>query len=307
MTRGILVLLCLLAGRVAAAPPLDIVVVTGEREVHQRILAATRETLEAGEVRARLHEASLATLDETLASLERPALVVTLGTQAATGLEHDLRVPILHAAIAESLYPRLLGSEQPGLHSAGHSALFLDQPVERQIAAIELALPRLQRLGVLASEEHEALLGPIAEAAQEAGIVVVDALVPEEGLLIPRVERLLRHADALLITPDPTIYNRYTLQKVLLAAYRQRKPVIGLSAAYVKAGALMAVHADPERIGADIGHSLAEFAERGELHPPSHARLYEISINHHVARSLGLNLPPEEALLEALRESEARR
>jgi ABC-type uncharacterized transport system substrate-binding protein len=215
-------------------------------------------------------------------------------------------VPVLHAAISRTLYEELTASDEPHSHPLGHSALFLDQPTVRQIGALKAALPQLQRIGLLASVGRETLIEPLARAASDAGIEVVDAIVPEDGLLIPRVEQLLRYADALLITPDPALYNRYTLQKVLLAAYRQRKPVIGLSGAYVKAGALFAVHSNPAAIGKDLGIRIARFVASDRLDPPGYPEHYSIAVNRHVARSLGLNLPSEKALLEVLRERETR-
>ena len=294
--------LLLLTARGLHAAPLEIIVVSEENRVHARILKSTREVLEARGIEATLREIR----PGALVAAERPGLVITLGARAAQSLKDELPTPVLHAAIARTFFEELLASDEPATHPHGHSALFLDQPPARQIAAMQLALPQLQRVGLLASSAREGLIEPLANAARTAGIEVVDAIVAEEGLLIPRVEQLLRYADALLITPDPSLYNRYTLQKVLLAAYRQRKPVIGLSAAYVKAGALLAVHSAPEAIGIELGDSIARFVANERLDPPAYPRHYAVAVNHHVARSLGLNLPAEATLLESLRQSEAR-
>ena len=287
------------------AAPVEIYVVGEAREVHARIVAATQDALTAGGIEAVLREVRAEDLPDAVATAGRPGLVVTLGAQAAHALEGPLSIPVLHAAIARTYYLELLASDEPSTHPHGHSALFLDQPPARQVAALQMALPQLQRIGIIASTQRVDLTEPLADASRAAGIEVVEATVPDEALLIPRVEQLLRYADALLITPDPTLYNRYTLQKVLLAAYRQRKPVIGLSAAYVRAGALLAVHSGPEAIGRDLATRITRFIEHGELDSPGYPRHYEVAINHRVARSLGLNLPREAELLEALRAREA--
>lgn len=300
-----MLLLTLIVSQVRAAPA-EIFVVDGGSNIHARILDAARSELEANGSDVVLRRVPGATLSETLTESERPALVVTLGTRAAQALDGPLPVPVLHAAISRTLYEELTASDEPHSHPLGHSALFLDQPTVRQIGALKAALPQLQRIGLLASVGRETLIKPLARAASDAGIEAVDAIVPEDGLLIPRVEQLLRYADALLITPDPALYNRYTLQKVLLAAYRQRKPVIGLSGAYVKAGALFAVHSNPAAIGKDLGIRIARFVASDRLDPPGYPEHYSIAVNRHVARSLGLNLPSEKALLEVLRERETR-
>jgi len=288
------------------ADPVDVIVIANESEIHTRILTAASEELTALGSTARLLPILADELESELENRRSTALVVTLGSRAARELHVKIPVPMLHAAIPAALYPSLQSSPESEQHPQGHSALFLDQPATRQIDAIHITLPQLQRLGVLTSPGTEAMIVPLRAAASDAGIEMIDTIVPEPELLIPRVEQLLRYTDALLITPDANLYNRYTLQKVLLAAYRQRKPVIGLSAAYVKAGALLAVHADPEAIGHDLGEAIARFIERGRLDPPSHVQRFAIAVNHHVARSLGLNLPADQELLRLLQQSESR-
>lgn len=304
LARALLLVLMPGPGMAAVA---DVLVVVEANEIHDRITAAAATRLAQRASPARLLPIRSGELASTLATTPHPALVVTLGNRTAHALTVTLSAPVLHAAIPAAAYPALQASTEPALHPAGHSALFLDQPAARQVAAIRLALPQLQRLGVLirhgAEEAHEPLHG----AAQAAGIELVELEVPAQELLIPRVEQLLRHADALLVTPDATLYNRYTVQKVLLAAYRQRKPVIGLSAAYVDAGALLAIHADPTAIGHDLGDAIAHFLEHGRLAPPSRARTFAVTVNRHVARSLGLTVPDAQELQQTLESNEAGR
>lgn len=290
----------------APAPP-EILVVTDQSAVQREIVVALRAALDAHGAPYLLQTLPSAGLDTALAAAVRPVLVVTLGSSAARALGDTLAVPVLHGAIPRTLYDGLHQAGEPAAHPHGHSALFLDQPPARQLRAVRLALPQLQQLGVLASAGSAALLAPLRDAAREQTVELVDAEVPEESLLIPRVEQLLRYSDALLVTPDARLYNRYSLQKVLLAAYRQRKPVIGLSAAYVTAGALLAVHSDPAAIGTDLAEMVVAVLDGKGLPQARHPRRYAVAINQHVARSLGLNLPTEEALAAALRDAEKAR
>jgi ABC-type uncharacterized transport system substrate-binding protein len=305
------VLACALLLLAPAAPgesaTADILVVAEPGTIHDQIIGAAETQLAARDHATRLRPILVGELESALAAGPAPALVVTLGSSAARGVPTPLPVPLLHAAIPASVFPSLQAAGEAGQHSRERSALFLDQPAARQLAAIRLALPQLQRLGVLTRSGDRASLEPLLAAAPAAGIEMAVAEVPELDLLIPRVEQLLRSADALLITPDATLYNRYTLQKVLLAAYRQRKPVIGLSAAYVDAGALLAVYADPAAIGRDLGDAIAHFLENDHLAPPSHARTFAVAVNRHVARSLGLTLPSGAELLRLLQQDESGR
>jgi len=291
----------------APAPPPEVLVVTDQSAVQREIVVALRAALDAHGAPYLLQTLPSEGLNTALAAAARPALVVTLGSGAARALSGTLPVPVLHGAIPRALYDGLHRSGEPATHPHGHTALFLDQPASRQLRAVHLALPQLQQLGVLASPGDAALLAPLRDVARGQEIELVEAEVPEESLLIPRVEQLLRYSDALLVTPDARLYNRYSLQKVLLAAYRQRKPVIGLSAAYVTAGALLAVHSDPAAIGTDLAEMVAAVLDGKALPLARHPRHYSVAINHHVARSLGLNLPTEETLTAALRDAEKAR
>ena len=65
-----------------------------------------------------------------------------------------------------------------------------------------------------------------------------------------------RNADVLLAIPDQTVYSGKTAKEVLLFSYRNRIPFIGLSASWVKAGALYALGIDYR----DLGRQAAELA-----------------------------------------------
>jgi ABC-type uncharacterized transport system substrate-binding protein len=295
-------MLLLAAPQVAA----EILVVTDQSRAQREIIAAADQELTVRGHDQRLVPVPPEGLGTTLAASPDARLIVTLGTRAARELSGTLPVPVLHAAIPAAVFSSLEPVGEPHTHPEGHTALFLDQPTARQAAVVRLALPQLQRLGVLTTSADDPLVASLRAAARDEGMDLIDELVPESDLLIPRVDRLLRYADALLVTPDAGLYNRYTLQKVLLAAYRQRKPVIGLSAAYVTAGALLAVHSDPEMIGNDLGAMIDHYLAKGRLPLPRHPRRFAVAVNRQVARSLGLSVPEAQTLTDALRQREAR-
>jgi putative ABC transport system substrate-binding protein len=70
------------------------------------------------------------------------------------------------------------------------------------------------------------------------------------------LKHISRNADVLLAIPDQTVYSGKTAKEVLLFSYRNRIPFIGLSASWVKAGALYALGIDYR----DLGRQAAELA-----------------------------------------------
>lgn len=79
--------------------------------------------------------------------------------------------------------------------------------------------------------------------------------------------------------------------------------MMAFSPAYVRAGALLAVYSTPTQIGQQAG-ALARGVLLGQpLGVPQYPLQFEISVNEHVARSLGLKLDADQ-LAERLRRLE---
>ena len=118
------------------------------------------------------------------------------------------------------------------------------------------------------------------------------------------LSELLADIDLLLTLPDPAVYNKRTIVSVLLSSYRQRVPVVGFSRAYVKAGALIALHSTPEQIGRQIAEALVHRLAHGRWPRAGiqHPNYFDVAINARVARSLGIRLPQPQDLLHRLQE-----
>ena len=108
----------------------------------------------------------------------------------------------------------------------------------------------------------------------------------------------------LIATPDTAVFNSYTVQNVLLTAYRLRSPVVGFSAAYVRAGALLGLYSTPAQIGSEAGEAVLQVLRGAALPPVARPAHFEVAVNDTVARALGLALPPADELAAALRREE---
>ena len=85
--------------------------------------------------------------------------------------------------------------------------------------------------------------------------------------------------------------------------------VIGFSAAYVRAGALLGLYSTPEQIGRQLGTTLIDLAAGSEmaLPEPGYPSYFSVDINAHVARSLEISLPSARMLKEQLLSEELKR
>lgn len=243
-----------------------------------------------------------------------PALLVTVG---ATAHDETLkwldqqdaawqRVPLLATLLPRAAYE----ARQAGVAATARatSAVVLDQPLGRQMALILRALPNLKRVAVLPGPQTQPQLGALEREARARGIhLVTTPGVAAAADIYPALKLAMADADLLLALPDPVVYNSASLQNILLTSYRARVPLVGYSAALVKAGALLAVYSTPAQVARHAAGVVRKgLAGRG-LPPVQSPAEFAVAANARVAASLGLLLDDVDVIAEDLRRSEGQR
>lgn len=236
-------------------------------------------------------------------SLNDAQLAVAVGVRAAEALAAlPVRTPVLAVLVPRAWYAK---NGRARLSDGGRrsvSAIYLDQPVERQAQLIRLALPEARRVGVLLSAEQGSLAGELDAALQGQQLSLVLGTLSGEERLIAPLENVLAGADVLLAVTDPLVFNRNTAQSLFLTSYRYRVPVLGYSRSLTRAGALLSLHSSPAQIGRQTAETVVAAVQGGSvrLPVPDHPAYFSISINEQVARSLGYTLLPEAELEKRL-------
>lgn len=182
------------------------------------------------------------------------------------------------------------------------TALFLDHPPDRVIGLARALLPDMKRMALLTSPASESAEPQYASRAQKLGLSLEIARARSAEEVGPALKTLLDAAEVLIAVPDQTLYNSETIYGVLLTTYRNRVPVIGFSAPLVKAGALAAVYTSPEDIGRELATMVIDQLENPRRSLPSarHPQRFSVTTNRQVGRSLGIELPADEALKRKL-------
>lgn len=293
------VLACLMGapGLVAAAQVA--IVMSDDSAPYQEVYQAIRSNLDnVGLDTSRAYADGLAS-----GALSEARLIVTVGVRATDLLASlPIRTPVLAVLVPRAWY---IKSGRPRLTDGGHrsaSAIFLDQPFERQSKLIRLAFPEARRVGVLLSAEQRGLVDELDEALRAQRLGLMHVTVGEGERLMTPLEQALNETDLLLAIPDPLIFNRNTAQSLFLTSYRYRDPVVGYSRSMTRAGALVSLYSTPAQIGRQaaewVGSALNGATVR--LPSPAHPMYFEVSINDQVARSLGFSLPSEADLEKRL-------
>jgi ABC-type uncharacterized transport system substrate-binding protein len=288
----------------AADPPQVTVVMSDLGGAHAQFLEAFRAEVQR---RPAPRSTIVVIRAEEVKAQPRPevaGILVAVGARAAQAVASEaVQDPVLNALIPRALFERL--AARPGRGDPRrYSAVFLDQPLGRNLDLIRLALPERRRVGVLYGEESRPLSDVIESPAQERGLRVVAGVVSEQQELYRALSRVVESAEVLLALPDSGVFNSATIQNILITAYRSQVPLVGFSPAYARAGALLALYSTPAQIGSQVGEIVRAALDAGSLPPPQPPRDFMVAINPQVARSLGLRLDDEAVLRERLRQME---
>lgn len=232
------------------------------------------------------------------AELDGTRIVVTVGTQAAASVgKRPVSLPVLNTLLPHDAYEPEAG-KQP------NAAIFLDQPISRQVDAIREALPQWRRVAIIAGPQTLDLARAFQAQAEKAGLEVRMTAISSEHELYHAMQTLLAEPAILVALPDRVLFNSYTIQNILLTTYRLRSPVFGFSPAYTRAGALLAVHTSPTQIGAQAAQAVRRALLGQGLPRTAYPAQFEISVNSTVARSLGIDLDSPEVIADRIRKRE---
>jgi putative tryptophan/tyrosine transport system substrate-binding protein len=224
-------------------------------------------------------------------------LIVTVGIKATELVaSSQTSTPVLAVMIPKASYERLLAQRSPQNPVPSISAIYLDQPWDRQLDFVRAALQDRRRIGLLYSEDtHIDVARLHQDIAHRGGSLIARPIRSAEGLY-SSLESVLEDSDVLLAIPDSAIYSSNNIRNILMTSYRYRIPLIGLSQSYVNAGALCAVFSTPEQLAEQASNAAILFARTRQLPGSKYPVDFTIAVNQQVARSLGIELPSPEAI-----------
>ncbi|MBU2462281.1 ABC transporter substrate-binding protein [bacterium] len=227
---------------------------------------------------------------------KKPALVLALGSDASKLAKERIagKIPVLFSMVLNPVSTGLLKSmDTPEPNFTGVS---LDIPPYLQFAKLQALLPKAKKLGVIYNPSSSGLI--IQQARREAtslGLELIEKRVTKASDVPAALKSLRGECDALWMVPDPVVYSSKSAEYVLLFTLRHSIPFIGISANWVKAGALSAVSCDYRDIGLQ-GAEQASKILRGtppQEIPPAIPRKTYLSINLKTAQRLNVKIPKD--------------
>jgi ABC-type uncharacterized transport system substrate-binding protein len=266
--------------------------------------APYHETADAIEAALGQGHAVIRVLSDKLAisdsALSRSKLLVTVGIKAAEQIaDRGGKTPVLAVLVTEDWYQKQ-GSARLGAGGRSNGAVVLEQPLPRQLRLVRSAFPGTTKVGVVLGRSNAGQLEELEEAASAQGLTLVGATTESEATLVATLGQVLMEADLLLAVPDTLVLNRNTVQSVLMTTYRYRDPMVGYSKALSRAGALVSLYSTPAQIGRQAGEIASRTLNGTTLSGLQWPKYFSVSVNEHVARSLGIDAPSEDVLQKKL-------
>lgn len=275
----------------SAERPLIVVLKNKDIEPYMTALTSFQETLNRLKAFPRIEiydftEKNDGNDERLLASIrtQEPALIFTMGTTVAQYVSTRIKnIPIVFSMVVD---PTLLKAENV-------TGVTLEIPASKQLEMLKQCIPSTKMVAVLYNPiENESFITQAKQAANTLGLKL-NAISVKNPREIPNIDNL--DMDALWIIPDNTICQPSIIQRLLLSGLKSNIPVLGISAAYAKAGALLALSCDYKDIGRQAGE-MAEKILHGEkcanlkISPPGEIKLF---LNLAVAQRLTIKIPSE--------------
>jgi putative ABC transport system substrate-binding protein len=222
---------------------------------------------------------------------ERPQVIVAVGPRALQLAVHASQTtPIVFVMVAE---PRAIVGPPEGRQLEG---VGLHVPPEALLAQLKRLRPQAHALWTVYSRaETGAIVERLRTAAQNRGLSITAAEANDSAEALRHLLSPPQHADACLMLPDRVVRNAAADQALLQLAFARHLPVVGVSAADVRAGALFALQLDARALGAQAGELAHQITARPappkmEVVPPTG---YRLVLNVATAQHLGISVPPE--------------
>jgi len=214
-------------------------------------------------------------------------LIFTLGTDALTLVKDEIKdKPIVFTFVLnpdadiKSRYPHITGID-------------INIPPEEQFKALLQVAPQVKRIGVIYDpSKSQSIINEAEAAAKKLEVSLVIKKIDSKTEAIDAISRMEGNVDAIWMAPDTTAITPESINYMLLFAFRNRIPLIGISDKYVKDGVLLALSFDSEDIGRQAGEMANRILEGKDIKEFSliKPRMVKFSINLNTAEKIGIKI-----------------
>ncbi|WP_153304927.1 ABC transporter substrate-binding protein [Desulfocapsa sulfexigens] len=268
------------------------VVLSSEAEPYRQAADALTASLAKKDISTRefLSDTLSGQTPEFVSTTHKTKMWVAVGSRAAAYLSHVLpkSALLVYCMVAD---PENIGLENGRKNITGVS---VTKPVKEQFAIIQKAMPDLGAIAMLYRSSSIKSMTTLVEVKTNlpANWTLEAVDVDRYDSMADAIAELYsRDAGMIWTMADSAIYNRATVNSLLLSSLRQQVPVFGFSGSFVKAGALLGLDANPVLQGEYAAALVVEGLEKKLLTEKPICSGVTIAVNVVVAERLGISLP----------------
>jgi len=237
-------------------------------------------------------------------------LILTIGTEAAEKtLSVGVKTPVVSVLIPQQTYLNLINLERKSFQAefdVFRTAIFLDQPFQRQIWLANLVDPQ-GNISVFGESPHNNELNYTENCFTSVASEKFNKVsIYQENIAVTSIPHVLNKTGIAIATPLFIKKMADNAKWLLYMAYQRNIPVIGYSEAFVRSGAVAAVFSSPANFGKEAAELVSHFfsSQRHPLIPPKHPRYFNVRVNQRVAKSLGFGDLTESGMIASLKKME---
>lgn len=214
---------------------------------------------------------------------DTPSLIVAVGTGITKLIQHSsINTPVV--------FTMVLGPERSGISPPGVS---MDIPYLFKLKQAFRILGHKSRVGIIYSSHSESELQKASDACGQLGCQVIPAKINSDKDFPEMVHLMMETSDMVLMIADPIVYFPKSVEFLLTQALENTIPVIGLSSAYTKAGAILSFDCDYQDLGRQTADLVEEVLKDKEVSVKMDPEKFVYSINIQVAKRMNIRIPDE--------------
>jgi putative ABC transport system substrate-binding protein len=215
-------------------------------------------------------------------------MLVTLGAFATErAISKNVNVPIIAGLVL-----RMDSLDK----TANATGVVLEFTIETQLQWVRRFMPTCGTIGVIYNPgENQKRIEAASRIAGQMGLKLKAREIYAPRDLPDALRSLSESTDVLWGMADKIVLTPQTARSILLFSFRNRIPFVGLSEAWVKAGALYALDWDYSDLGRQCGEIAFKVLRGSQVEsiPPVRPRKVIYSLNLKTARHMKMNIPEE--------------
>jgi putative ABC transport system substrate-binding protein len=256
--------------------------------IFKQIISGFKETIGADMPSALVKEYGFSGKNDNFDALKslHPNVIFAIGgDQIGAILKNTENIPVVSSELVR---------QSKAIRTDNRIALVsLDVPPEFRLQYVKKVMPKVRRVGIIYDpQQNSEMVENYMALARSMDMDVVKFPV----ITMRQVqETRYRGADVLLFIPDSFVCQTLSVKNIIVSAFKDNVPVVGLAGLYAQAGAVLAVEPDY----ADHGRQAAEAAlrilngEKPEDIPVSFCRKLRYFVNTAMVSLMGIEMSPD--------------